>query len=422
MFVNKYKILFFYSFGVLALVLAAVLYFNPKHLTYDSILKNQVFESQFFILNPETNNQWDQPTYQYRNGSPRQGAYHINFNPLKLKLTPLDTADVNHGAHRASKSTTMAVGPYIFSAGDNGVIQILKDKQKYWSLNFFNKSFGFHSTPILFEDHAIIGDYSGRLYFLNLKLKKIIWMIKIGGSFGATPLLENQFLYVNVETPAPDGFIAKIDLANTKILWISNNLGNHSHSSPAADKDTLFMGDNNGQIHAISKATGKTIWKNGVDGPIKSTPALLEDYLYFTSWDGYLYCASKHDGNINWKFKLNTFNQSSIALDAQKKVGFIISDLGLHKINLNDGAQLAFNKMNPGREVKKSSPVILNHNNKKYVSSACFNLQVCIYDFESLKILKDYKLNRSLSNQVSVHNDFLMTPILKESPITLLQP
>ncbi len=423
---KSFKFLYFYFISSLLLTLITLFILNPNFESYgvETINKFVFYKPNFFKINPESNLEiaFDSPSYQYRNDSQRTGFYEINFNPLDLNATYLNNVTVNHGGHKASKSTPVSNEEYIVSAGDQGLVQVFKNEILHWTLKLYNSNLGFHGTPILFKHYAILGEYSGRLYFLNLLDKKIIWMGHFGNSFGATPWLEDHYLYYNVETLHPDGYLGKIDLLNTKLVWVSSSFGDHSHSSPALDENNLYVGDNKGGFQATSKLTGQTVWSVGFSSPIKSTPALDNNNIYVSSWDGYLYSLSKKNGFKKWKYKLSKFNQSSLALDSELGVGFINDSNGLHKVNLKSGQRLAIMEMKMGREVKKSSPVILKFKGQKYVASGCFETDVCIFDFNTLKVLRKYIFKQSLSSQIGVNKKYLMLALNKDTPLILLKP
>lgn len=426
MFVKKFKLFFFYSLSTLFLCLLTLYVLNPKLYSYgiDQSKKLIIYRPNFFLINPESNlgHSHKSSPVQYRNDENRSGFYKINFNPLDVKISYLNETPVNHGGHKASKSTPISNDEYIISASDKGIVQIFKNLKIHWELRLYNSNLGFHGTPIIFGHYAILGEYSGRLYFLNLQTKKIIWMGQFGNSFGATPWLEDHFLYYNVETSHPNGYLGKIDLLKTKLVWTSMPLGNHSHSSPAVDKHNLYLGDNNSKFQAISKSTGKTEWAIRLGGPVKSTPALDKDRIYISSWDGYLYCLNSKNGEFFWKYKLSKSNQSSVALDSEKNIGFINDLTGIHKFDLKSGKQLSFIPMKMGPESKKASPVILKYKNKTYLATACYLQDICILATENLSLLKKISFKEGLSSQLGVNPEYLIVSLNKNQPLMLLKP
>lgn len=422
---KNFKIFIFYSLSVLLLSLLCLFILNPKLMTFGPVQARSFifYQPNFFKINPVVNFEKSLKTKpsQFRNGAERTGFYEVKFNPLNLEPEFINDVAINHGGHRASKSTPMSLGEYIVVAGDQGLVQVFKNKKIHWRLNLYNSNLGFHGTPILFDHYAIIGEYTGRLYLLNLMDKKIIWVGKFGDSFGATPWLENSHLYYNVETVHPNGYIAKVDLVNLKTEWVSRQLGNHSHSSPAVDHDNLYLGDNANKFQALSKSSGKIIWTQRFGGPIKSTPAIDDQYIYISSWDGHLYCLNKKNGSQEWRYPLGNINQSSMALDTQAQIGVINNKDGIHKIDLKTGKQLIHLKMKMSPESKKSSPIILNYNGKKFVATACFQTEVCIFDFSTFKVLKKYTFSEGLSSQIGVGEDYLMIALNKNTPLILLK-
>ncbi len=426
MFVKRFKFFYFYILSSLFITLCVLYYYNPELYNFGAGSSNRFifYKPNFFIMNGDNDlkNAFIEPYVQYRNDRERTGFYEINFDPLNLDITELNDVIVNHGGHGASKSTPVSSGEFIVSAGDQGLVQVFKNEKPFWTLKLYNSNLGFHGTPIIFNNYAIIGEYSGRLYLLNLNAKKIIWMGQFGNSFGATPWLDSHYLYFNVETLHPNGYIGKIDLLKTELIWSSQALGNHSHSSPAVDDNFLYFGDNNGKFQSMSKATGKINWTIRFVEPVKSTPALDKNNIYISSWDGHLYSLKKINGSINWKYRLSKFNQSSVAIDEETSIGFINDLTGVHKVDLKNGKQLSMHKSEMSKESKKASPVILKYKNRKFVATPCNKLDLCIYDFDNFKILKKYVFQEGLSNQVGVYKDYLMIALNKETPLLFLKP
>ncbi len=429
MFVNKFKLLFFYLLVALSLVFVVVFIYNPTQLEIRSTYYNRhkFFKPNIFHVNEIKPSRLkailkSNKIAQYRGGALRQGYFKIKFDPIDLKLNSIGETNINYSGHGASKSTPMHLDPYTIVAGDQGIVEVYKNKILYWTLSLFNKGFGFHSTPIIIQDVAFIGDYTGRFYFLDLSTKKVIWMAQFGNTFGATPLLEGNHLYLNFETVRPDGYVVKLNLITNEVVWTSEPLGNQSHSTPAADKSNIFIGDNNNTFRAISKSTGRVVWTQDFGAPVKSTPSVWDDKIYISSWDGKIYCLSKFDGRVLWTYLVPKFNQSSVAIDPDLGVGFVNAANGIHKINLSTGKRLAYFKIKMNRESRQASPVILEYKGKKFIAAGCSKDKFCFLRFENLSLVESVDLKSSISNQVGVGNNFLLLSPNSSNPLLILEP
>ncbi len=413
---NRTQILYL-LFILLGSILVSII-FNPLHLIINK--EDRPFlkypEPTFFQLTSYDLTEIKRPKpdeiKQFRNGSQRVGFYNINFDPDKLNVMKFKTIKpVNFGAHTASKSSPMDSKNFIIMAGDYGLIQILnkKDLSLHWSIDLVDSGMGIHNTPITFDDFMFVGDYSGRLYFMDLKTKSLIWVIDLGGALGATPYFDGHFIYANVELSSKaNGYIVKIEPFQKKILWMSNLIGQQSHSSPAFDGESLYFGDNDGDFYRLSEKDGSVIWKKFLGKEIKSSPVLFQDSVIFSSWDKIIYSLEKMTGRVNWVYTLPKTNQSSVAIDVQKSVGVINSHLGLHKFNLVDGKSLKVVNMPMSTGATKASPVILQFQNKKRVFTSCKQSMLCIFDLETLNLIKEIQLDYEFSNQIGVFDKSLM--------------
>ena len=69
--------------------------------------------------------------------------------------------------------------------------------------------------------------------------------------------------------------------------------------------DTLFIGTRQGELRALDRHTGETLWKFPLKGEernraVYGVPAVTEDRLYLGGYDSFLYSLS-HDGGSEWE-------------------------------------------------------------------------------------------------------------------------
>lgn len=65
----------------------------------------------------------------------------------------------------------------------------------------------------------------------------------------------------------------------------------------------VFVGDDEGIIHAVEFATGKEIWKFKTEASIEATPLVLKDVVYLGSGDGNVYALEAATGKLKWKYE-----------------------------------------------------------------------------------------------------------------------
>jgi len=74
-------------------------------------------------------------------------------------------------------------------------------------------------------------------------------------------------------------------------------------TAPRVTADAVFVGDEDGILHAVNRKTGKKKWTFPTNGEISGCPAIVGEKLIFGSHDSFLYCLNAEDGAEIWKFQ-----------------------------------------------------------------------------------------------------------------------
>ncbi|MCB9779250.1 MAG: PQQ-binding-like beta-propeller repeat protein [Alphaproteobacteria bacterium] len=272
---------------------------------------------------------------QYRREVRHRGVAHPDVH-LSSDLTETwRTEAMAIGSYTASKSSPTVAGGQVYVGVDDGRLYALDqdDGDVLWSFETHQVKVeddradddpdhrGIHGTAAVADGRVFIGDYSGWLYALDAKDGALLWEIDLGGSIGASPVLYQGMVFVSVEFPDPDGKVFMVDQADGCVVWESEYLGNHPHSSTTIDPDTgtLFVGANNGRFAAFDFVEGDLVWEvwmedvdeDGVGDEIKSTAAVSGDRVYITSWDKRLHVYDIDDGSELWSFETGASSMSS---------------------------------------------------------------------------------------------------------------
>jgi outer membrane protein assembly factor BamB len=221
----------------------------------------------------------------------------------------------NAGIHGASKASPSVDASGVYVGGDTGLFYAYDlEGKKRWQFSVSEALAGIHSTAALDANSVYLTAYNGRVYKLDKQTGQLEWAIRLGHAIGASPLLHDGNLYINVERSKPaDGFLAKVDATTGTLIWTSPRFGEQSHSSPALDVKSgrLFLGANNGSFYAIEESSGRILWEKNLGGAIKSTPLLSEGKLYVSAWSGKLHSLDAHSGDELWSVDLGAKSQSS---------------------------------------------------------------------------------------------------------------
>lgn len=348
----------------------------------------------------------------YRHDLQRTGYYDEEVSAA-LSLKKLSDIS-NFSIHQASKSSPLVLKDQIILATDAGLLASIDfNGKENWRLRNFTSAFGFHSTPAAWGDLIIAGDYSGLLVALDKKNGKLSWILQLGDTFGASPLItDDGYIIVSVETQAPNGFIAKVNAKNGEVIWTSVWLGDHSHSSPSLSQQeyggskVIVVGDNAGYVNGLRETDGKMIWRYYLGQPMKSTAAIFKEQAFFATWDGYIYAMQVDTGAVLWRKRLRSANQSSVAIDPQGTYGVINSTRGLCRFSLTATKDLVCEEKEYSRGPRKASPVITkdkDHPGRHLVWTGCDDTNLCVFDLQSFKRLKTWALPGRFSGEVVPH-------------------
>jgi outer membrane protein assembly factor BamB len=338
----------------------------------------------------------------YRDDPTRSGFVNQAFSP-DLHMQILESR-ANAGIHGASKASVIGGPDGYLTATDSGwLTRMDRNGKEIWSLRTLTAAFGFNGTPARRGDILLIGDYHGTLTALSWATGKIFWILQLGDTLGASPLLtDDGGVIVSVETRQPDGYLAKIDIRSGATIWTSPWFGEQGHSSPALAGGIVVVGDNAGSLSGYNEKTGLRLWRLKTGGPIKSTPAIHGSTAYASSWDGMLYAVDVTSGILRGSAKLDPFNQSSTALLPNGEAGFINTRNGLCRLSLKGEISLVCEGRPTGRAARKASPTITPRAGAKdqfLVWTACDETNFCVYEARTLKRLRSWRLQTTLSGE-----------------------
>lgn len=120
-----------------------------------------------------------------------------------------------------------------------------------------------------------------------------------------------------------------------RLVWRTRALGigvyTASKSSPAVDDERVYVGEDDGRLYALERATGEIDWafatrrheQERVDPPadgaftgIHGSPALDAERVYVGDYAGFAYAVDKRTGGLAWGVRLGGSIGASPALDA----------------------------------------------------------------------------------------------------------
>ena len=152
------------------------------------------------------------------------------------------------------------------------------------------------ATPLILSDTVYIGSMDRHLYALDLSDGDVRWDFHAGGAFAGTPALWNGTLYIG----AFDDKLYAIDADTGTERW--NFTGeNWFWGGPVVYDGIIYAADASGNVYALDD-TGEQIWRKQLDSPVRGGLALTEDgsNLFVGSEDGALHALDTADGFELW--------------------------------------------------------------------------------------------------------------------------
>jgi outer membrane protein assembly factor BamB len=158
------------------------------------------------------------------------------------------------------------------------------------------------ATPLITEDTVYIGSMDRHLYALRLSDGKEVWHFPsdgdvASGAFASAPVLQDGTLYLG----AFDDHFYAIDADTGAERWRFMG-ANWFWGSPTAHGDAIYAADVDGNVYAINAQTGEQIWIQALGSPIRAGLTLSEDgsMLFVGSQDGTLHALDTADGFELW--------------------------------------------------------------------------------------------------------------------------
>lgn len=115
--------------------------------------------------------------------------------------------------------------------------------------------------------------------------------------------------------PRPD-FSVNEKSAQVKVKWQFQDKSDIGTGIVISGKMAVYA-NAKGEIVAVNKNTGKTIWRYPTAGKIYSTPAISGHLVVCASTDQSIYCLSLKTGRLQWKFATSRAMVASPAIDQQ---------------------------------------------------------------------------------------------------------
>lgn len=168
-----------------------------------------------------------------------------------------------------------------------------------------------NSSAVINNGIVINASDNGKLTALTLNSGKVLWETTIAVAQGRNELERVIDLDVDpvvvddvIYTVGYQGRLAAVKITSGEIIW---NRDFSSYSGLYVDAYRVYITDAMGQIWALNRYNGSTLWRQDKLLRRKLTaPQVQENYLIVADYDGYLHWLNRDDGNIIARKQLNS--------------------------------------------------------------------------------------------------------------------
>jgi outer membrane protein assembly factor BamB len=228
-----------------------------------------------------------------------------------------------------------------FTSGDVLLSQPLTVRWRYESAVTLNL------TPAFDAERIYLPLAGGTIVALKAKDGQLYWRSEIGGELSASPVADENAIYVASETVVqaneqqkPAGALralgreggvtqwmtplvrplrAALTISGTKlfaggsdgrayafdkrtggVLW-SIPFALAFSNQPVAKGGKVYFGSEDGTLLALDETTGQLLWRQRTKGAIHGPVAVNDENVFFGSDDGYVYALSIDKGRLKWR-------------------------------------------------------------------------------------------------------------------------
>ena len=201
-------------------------------------------------------------------------------------------------------------------------------------------------TPAFDHERIYLPLAGGTIVALKAKDGQLFWRSEIGGELSASPVADENAIYVASETVVQAGEPQKsagalralgreggvtqwmtplvrplrgaLTVSGTKlfaggsdgrayafdkrtggVLW-SIPFALEFASQPVVKDGRVYLGSEDGTLLALDEATGRLLWRYRTKGAIHGPVAVTKETVFFGSGDGYVYAVSTDKGKMKW--------------------------------------------------------------------------------------------------------------------------
>lgn len=163
----------------------------------------------------------------------------------------------------------------VFSAGGSEIFALnAQTGRKLWG---FQAQSQVLASPALADGALFQGADDNTFYALEQQTGALRWKYDAGGEFTGGAIASNSVVYAGCSKPSLLAWSTAGGL-----VWEYITTANVA-STPAADEQSVYFGDDAGHFHSLNKQTGAIQWTNQLGLNVRAPPAVHANVLYVST-------------------------------------------------------------------------------------------------------------------------------------------
>lgn len=128
---------------------------------------------------------------------------------------------------------------------------------------------------------------------------ELLWEYELKGlGFDSGPIIADGRVYA----ADADGQVIALSLATGQQLWL-HKYDTGFMASPAYDQGVVYVGDLDGIVRALDASSGKLVWQYDAQQEIDAGANFFQNSVLVTSQSGSLLALDRQTGNLQWRYE-----------------------------------------------------------------------------------------------------------------------
>ena len=216
---------------------------------------------------------------------------------------------------------------FVRSVDGNLTAVLSDDGSLMWTANHRVPRLSLRGTtsPAIFANAVLCGFDDGKVSAYDLVDGSLLWETMLTPPGGRTEIekindidapmtIVGNELYVG----SYQGALAALALESGDIIWLTEA---SIYAGMAVDEDAVFVSESDGSVMALSRFTGREIWKkDNLLNRYPSAPVIIGDSIILGDLEGYLHWLDKETGETQQRISIGKDKISSVPLVMQDTV------------------------------------------------------------------------------------------------------